>query len=311
MIVLGEVGRGAFSAVAVHPEGKLVAAGGKRAPVIWDLTTGREIPAPCLDPFAPTTALAFHPTRPLLYIVTEIGVTAHSLDTREDKPLQPRPYFTYGAAFHPTGDRIVYGHYRDHDSAHLCGHFLNCAVRSAAGNYRRVWQRCPVDAPEDGWATCFAFFPDGERFAQAEVSAPGFRFTGPRVVVRSADTGDALHQLPGPCDGIAVSPCNDILVTRLRNLLYVSDAGDFTARPRKVVTGTRRLVGIAFHRSGRYLAATSNDATVKLYDTTSWEVAKTYTWNVGRMRSVAFSPDGTLAAAGSDTGKVVVWDVDV
>jgi hypothetical protein len=29
------------------------------------------------------------------------------------------------------------------------------------------------------------------------------------------------------------------------------------------------------------------------------------------MRSVAFSPDALLAAAGSDTGKVVFWDVDV
>ncbi|MBX9581170.1 MAG: WD40 domain-containing protein [Gemmataceae bacterium] len=29
-----------------------------------------------------------------------------------------------------------------------------------------------------------------------------------------------------------------------------------------------------------------------------------------RLRSVAFSPDGTLCAAGSDTGKVVVWDFD-
>lgn len=67
----------------------------------------------------------------------------------------------------------------------------------------------------------------------------------------------------------------------------------------------------AFHPSGRYLAVTSKDETVKLYDTTSWEVARTFTWNIGRMRSIAFSPDGTLAAAGSDTGKVVVWDVDL
>ncbi len=73
----------------------------------------------------------------------------------------------------------------------------------------------------------------------------------------------------------------------------------------------KHFTGIAFHPSGRYLAATSNDATVKLYDTTTWEVARTFTWEIGRMRSIAFSPDGTLAAAGSDTGKVVVWDVDL
>ena len=61
----------------------------------------------------------------------------------------------------------------------------------------------------------------------------------------------------------------------------------------------------------RFLAATSNDATVKLYDTSIWALAKTYTWNIGRLRSIAFSPDGLLAAAGSDTGKIVVWDVDL
>ena len=49
---------------------------------------------------------------------------------------------------------------------------------------------------------------------------------------------------------------------------------------------------------------------MKLYDTASGALARTFTWDIGRMRSVAFSPDGLLAAAGSDTGKVVVWDVD-
>lgn len=73
----------------------------------------------------------------------------------------------------------------------------------------------------------------------------------------------------------------------------------------------KHFTAIAFHPSGRYLAATSNDATVKLYDTDTWQLAKTFEWNVGRLRSVAFSPDGALAAVGSDTGKIVVWDVDL
>ncbi len=50
---------------------------------------------------------------------------------------------------------------------------------------------------------------------------------------------------------------------------------------------------------------------MKLYDTSNWALATTFTWEVGRMRSVAFSADGLLAAAGSDSGRVVVWDVDV
>lgn len=73
----------------------------------------------------------------------------------------------------------------------------------------------------------------------------------------------------------------------------------------------KHFTGAAFHPSGRYLGVASNDMTVKLFDTTSWEVARTFTWDIGRVRSIAFSADGALAAAGSDTGKVVVWDVDV
>jgi WD40 repeat protein len=93
--------------------------------------------------------------------------------------------------------------------------------------------------------------------------------------------------------------------------MLVWDAKDLTQKPRKVPISRRgHGTGIAFHPSGRYLAATSNDATVKLYDTSTWEVTRTFTWEIGRMRSIAFSPDGTLAAAGSDKGQVVVWDVD-
>jgi hypothetical protein len=40
-------------------------------------------------------------------------------------------------------------------------------------------------------------------------------------------------------------------------------------------------------------------------------VAPAFDWDMGRLRSVAFSPDGMLAAAGNDKGKIVVWDVDL
>ena len=81
---------------------------------------------------------------------------------------------------------------------------------------------------------------------------------------------------------------------------------------RRIKNDSRKyFTGLAFHPSGRYLAAVSNDTTVKLYETESWDVATTYKWDVGRLRSVAFSHDGLLAAAGSSSGNVVVWDVDL
>jgi WD40 repeat protein len=73
----------------------------------------------------------------------------------------------------------------------------------------------------------------------------------------------------------------------------------------------RYLTDVAVHPSGRCLAVASNDETVKLYDTATWQPTRTLTWDIGRLRSVTFSPDGTRAAVGSATGRVVVWDVDL
>jgi WD40 repeat protein len=73
---------------------------------------------------------------------------------------------------------------------------------------------------------------------------------------------------------------------------------------------------VAFHPSGSLLAAAGSDGTVKLFDTSTWEVARTLAWDIGPLGAVCFSPDGTRGAA--ITGgkkmpqrKVVVWDVDL
>jgi len=80
--------------------------------------------------------------------------------------------------------------------------------------------------------------------------------------------------------------------------------------------------GLAFHPSGAVLAAACNDGTVKLYDTTTWEVARSFAWDVGPVRAVCFSPDGTRGAAvgtgraaargrAKEGAQLVVWDVDL
>src|SRR5262249_47537637 len=118
------------------------------------------------------------------------------------------------------------------------------------------------------------------------------------------------HRHGLPAEMLAVSP-DGTLIAVSKTTLSAWPGADLSRAPRVIRNDNRKhFTGVAFHPSGSYLAATSNDMTVKLYDTASWEVARMFTWDIGRMLSVAFSPDGMLAAAGSDTGKVVVWDVD-
>jgi WD40 repeat protein len=158
--------------------------------------------------------------------------------------------------------------------------------------------------------------PDGTRFITYQIES------GKAVVdqvhelqIHDPNTGKIRKRVPIPgrmVTQLLFSPDGVWLVVRGGPSFLVWNASDLTQKPQKVKGSSRgNLTGLAFHPSGRYLAATSNDATVQLYDTTTWQVAKTFTWEIGRMRSIAFSPDGTLAAAGSDGGKVVVWDVDV
>lgn len=183
------------------------------------------------------------------------------------------------------------------------------------------WKAGDLSAPE--WEATVTglvwsrpmFLPGGREFVLIEHRRTPDRNWLAHRVTRAAATGDTLD-VSSPLDDIpelvVLSPDGGMLACRTREKVRFYPAAGPWANVLAVTNDSKKhFTGVAFHPSGRFLAATSNDATVKLYDTTTGQLAHGYAWEVGRLRSVAFSPDGALAAAGGDGGKVVLWDVDL
>jgi WD40 repeat protein len=154
------------------------------------------------------------------------------------------------------------------------------------------------------------FLPGGEQFVTLE------RWPGARFVTRDSSTGVVLSAVVPESQVVLDSPvlspdgaqiaCYRGVQVAVYKVEALRDAPATFAND-----NPKQFTALAFHPSGRFLAATSNDSTVKLYDTVTWKMVQAFNWDVGRLRSIAFSPDGMLAAVGGDQGKIVVWDVDL
>jgi len=68
---------------------------------------------------------------------------------------------------------------------------------------------------------------------------------------------------------------------------------------------------IGFTPDGQTAITVSLDGTSRFWDAATGAELRVFDWGIGRITVAAFAPDGLTCAAGSDTGKVVVWDVDV
>jgi WD40 repeat protein len=194
----------------------------------------------------------------------------------------------------PDGQRVLVVHERTGGGA------ATLSVRSIDSPATPLWSATilwPGSAP--------VFLSGGSHFVLFQKST---------IFVRETATGKVEVTVPRKpaCQHPVASRDSQMFAGRSRTQAVVFRLDDRKAPPVVLKNESRREVtGLAFHPSGRYLAVTSNDATVKLYDTTTWNVAKVFTWEIGRMRSVAFSHDGMLAAAGGDIGQILVWDFDL
>jgi WD40 repeat protein len=100
----------------------------------------------------------------------------------------------------------------------------------------------------------------------------------------------------------------------------VATACGYVAKTWDSATRTERLElrghhgwiwSLAFSPDSRILATGSRDQTTRLWNAADGRELTSYNWQAGKVNSVAFAADGMTAAAGCDSGAVVMWDVDV
>lgn len=71
-----------------------------------------------------------------------------------------------------------------------------------------------------------------------------------------------------------------------------------------------RFIDAAFLGSGRQLATVDGTSVMRIWSTDSRQIVREYDWATGGLTGVASSADGMAGICGTDTGRLVVFDVD-
>lgn len=306
-------GANRYELLAFAPDGARLAACGWNSQVdVWDTATGE-----CVFT-APTEnnlgALRFHPDGTLF--VGGRGLTRYTFTDQPHVCLAAASICPHLALAPDGAFALVF--VRDALQRYDC---------AGADEFARVWE-----APEHEFGPVIVaqgacLLPDGARCAAVEVvpnaHALGARFPGLRLdaghisllVLRDTATAKVLNIVPLPvafAERPLVSPDGARIVVLGGRSLYAFDTNDITKKPTKVMnTASKHFTAVAFDPTCRYLVAASNDATVRVLDAATFAEVRAFTWKIGRMRSVCFSPDGLRIAAGGERGRVVVWDADL
>jgi WD40 repeat protein len=279
-------------------------------PEVWDIISGERRPLGETG-LARTARFCFHPSGQWLLGPAEGGgLVVYDFATQQSRVTKVESTHVTNVAVTADGSAVVYYHYELNRS----NRGYACREWRAEGELPPRWSAPTfLDPKGDSRTFGFILLADGERILTTEREG-GFA-ASTFLALRSLATGEKLASANiGSFDhpAIATAPDDSTFVVLSKKVLLMFCEPKLKAPVHTIRSdGKKHFTGIAFHPSGKYLAATSNDETVRLYDTATWEVSRTFTWDIGKMRSIAFSKDGTLAAAGSDKGKVVVWDVDL
>jgi WD40 repeat protein len=136
------------------------------------------------------------------------------------------------------------------------------------------------------------------------------------VRVLDGDTGEVRADIAFDRDGsepveqVVFSADGETLLARSRGrVVKLFDAATGAPAGELVHRGRPYVTGVAVHPNGT-VACSRTDGTVCLWNVATRQLVRTLDWKLGKLVSVAFAADGTIGAAGTEDGRVVVWDVD-
>jgi WD40 repeat protein len=266
---------------------------------VWTLPDGGRVrlPVPELEAKAwwnegTVNSVAIHPSGVLCYIAR--AGRLFSFRTADGTPLAvPEGVPANQVILSPGGDRLL--------TADLTySRQQLAAVRLDARGGTVLWQR----ALPARFRQVAAFLPDGEHFVTIAdtVSICSFATGDEQAVTRYPSSYASQPQL---------SPDGQHLGAIGYGSMYLFAIAAL-GKPRRI-TSTRtygNFKSFAFHPDGRTLAVIHGGPTLlKIYNLETLRLAETLRWKLGPLESVAFSPDGRWGAAGSQDGRIVLWEV--
>lgn len=79
---------------------------------------------------------------------------------------------------------------------------------------------------------------------------------------------------------------------------------------KRVETLGKPFRDVAVVGSGRYLVSVDGTPVMQMWSCDTWEPVSSYDWSVGGLTCVATSADGWIGVCGTDTGQLLLFDVD-
>jgi hypothetical protein len=289
--------------LAWSPNGRFIAAGGNGAGImVWDVeaaTPGRRV----LSAGHGGQTMKFCPATGHLYVVFQSGgVWAYDPQTGGEWRRLPAVYgvgYT-GLAVFDDGRTVVLRRSRYPSSSGESG-LVGYAV-GPDGALTESWAR-----PDDH-AFAFTARPRTKQLFGAHLEswqAHGFEW-------RTAATGALVGSLVLPPGSRlarwVLAPDGEQVAWLAEHTLYLQRLTE--SAPRVLPSEGQFRRGLAWAPDGRTLAVGAG-ATVQLLDPSALVALRTFDWGTGKVRAIAFSPDGLRAAASAEGGRgwVTVFDL--